>query len=290
MDPPDWKLGRILWTRAATLNAMHHLFTYMGCASHVVRARFGGVKIPRANGLYHVGSSGLGVIDMGRSMADGDCPSFARISVVANPYQHGDTWYRDMRSPGFGGEQALNPDNSVQWLAQKIVADDRFAEAAVKFWWPAIMGREVAEPPEEEEDADFEGLLLAAAAQGAEVERLARGFRRGFAGRAPYNLKDLLGEIVLSKWFRADWVDNANPILHIALRDAGARRLAHAGGAVAQDCGDYRRRMGTRYRYRYPLLGCVRAAAQCIDPLSIECSTEASTRTGSRSGRETLRP
>ena len=72
---------------------------------------------------------------------------------------------------------ASNSDNSVQWLAKKIVADERFAEAAVKFWWPAIMGSEVAEPPEDEGDADFEGLLLAANAQGAEVERLARGFR-----------------------------------------------------------------------------------------------------------------
>ena len=150
---------------------------------------------------------------------------FAKLSVASNVHQVGDTWYRDMRTPGFADELAPNSDNSVQWLAQKIVADDRFAEAAVKFWWPAIMGREVAEPPEEEEDADFEGLLLAAAAQGAEVARLARGFRRGFKGSTPYNLKDLLVQIVLSKWFRADSVENTNPILHIALRDAGARRL-----------------------------------------------------------------
>ena len=150
---------------------------------------------------------------------------FARLAVSDEFYRTGDTWYRDMRSPGFDGEQAPNPDNSVQWLARKIVADERFAEATVKFWWPAIMGREVAEPPEDEGDADFEGLLLAATAQGAEVARLARGFRRGFAGRAPYNLKDLLAEIVLSKWFRADALESTNPIRHIALRDAGARRL-----------------------------------------------------------------
>ena len=150
---------------------------------------------------------------------------FAKLSVVSNPYQVGDTWYRDMRAPGFAGEQAPNPDDSVQWLARKIVADERFAKATVEFWWPAIMGSEVAEPPEDEGDADFEGLLLAATAQGTEVARLARGFRRGFEGGRAYNLKDLLVEIVLSKWFRADAVEDPNSILHVVLRNAGARRL-----------------------------------------------------------------
>ena len=150
---------------------------------------------------------------------------YARLSVAAHAYQPGDTWYRDMRVPGFGGVMAPDSDNSVQWVARKIVADDRFAEATVKFWWPAIMGSEVAEPPEDEDAADFEGLLLAANAQAAEVERLARGFRRGFHGGPAYNLKDLLVEIVLSKWFRADAVEDDDPVRRVALRDAGARRL-----------------------------------------------------------------
>ena len=150
---------------------------------------------------------------------------FAMLAVAVNPYREGDTWYRDMRVPGFGGDLAPNSDNSVQWLAKQMVADERFAEAAVKFWWPAIMGSEVAEPPEDEADADFEGQLLAANAQGSEVTRVAKGFRRGFRGRAAYNLKDLLVEIVLSKWFRADAVEDEDPVRSVALRDAGARRL-----------------------------------------------------------------
>ena len=150
---------------------------------------------------------------------------FAEISVVANGYEDGDTWYRDMRTPGFAGAAAPDPDNSVQWLARKIVADPRFAEAAVRFWWPAIMGSEIAEFPEEAADADFEGRLLAANAQDAEVTRLANGFRRGFHGGRAYNLKDLLVEIVLSNWFRADALTDAHPVRRAALRDAGARRL-----------------------------------------------------------------
>ena len=149
----------------------------------------------------------------------------AKLSVSVNPYEEGDTWYRDMRTPGFKGKAAPSSDNSVQWLAKQIVADERFAEATVRFWWPSIMGSEVAEPPEDEGDADFPGLLLAANAQGAEVTRLANGFRTGFQGRSAYNLKDLLVEIVLSKWFRATAVEDANPVRSVALGDAGARRL-----------------------------------------------------------------
>ena len=104
---------------------------------------------------------------------------YATLGVTVNAYEEGDTWYRDMRTPGFGGEQAPDGEDSLQWLARKIVADPRFAEATVKFWWPAIMGSEVAEPPAEEGDADFEGQLLAANSQGAEVRRLAEGLPAG---------------------------------------------------------------------------------------------------------------
>ena len=153
---------------------------------------------------------------------------FARLSVVVDAYAYheGDIWYRDMRVPGFAGRVAPDPDNSVQWLARQIVADDRFAEATVRFWWPAIMGSEIAEFPEASSDADFEGRLLAANAQDSEVARLAEGFRNGFAGSSyTYNLKDLLTEVVLSKWFRADALTDSDPVRRTALRDAGARRL-----------------------------------------------------------------
>ena len=155
----------------------------------------------------------------------GNEETVARISVANQQYRTGDTWYRDMRVPGFEGAEAPNPGNSVQWLAARVAADERFAEAAVRFWWPAVMGSEVAEPPESADDADFEGRLLAANAQAAEVERLARGFRQGFRDGRPYNLKDLLAEIALSRWFRAGALTDADPVRRVALRDAGARRL-----------------------------------------------------------------
>ena len=147
------------------------------------------------------------------------------LSMDVGVHREGDTWYRDMRSPGFDGQLAPNPSSSLRWLSQRIVADPRFAEAAVKFWWPAIMGAEIAEPPEEESDANFYGLLLAANAQAAEVTRLVNGFQSGFHGGSPFNGKDLLVEIALSKWFRATSVSDDEIIRAAALAGVGAKRL-----------------------------------------------------------------
>ena len=149
------------------------------------------------------------------------------LRVGVTPYRIGDTWYRDMRDPGFRGVAvpADEPD-SLGWLARRIVDDDGFSEAAVKFWWPAIMGREIAEQPSVADDADFRVLQLAAGAQNAEVRRLAEGFRRGFgwSGEGSYNLKDLLVETVLSKWFRAETAPDDDETRANALRGAGAQR------------------------------------------------------------------
>ena len=147
------------------------------------------------------------------------------FKLGATLYKEGDTWYRDMRSPGFDGETVPDANNSLRWLVRRIVKDPRFAEGTVKFWWPAIMGSEVAEPPEEEGDADFDGLLLASNAQGAQVQRLAEGFASGFSGGAAFNLKDLLVEIVLSPWFRAQELSDDDAVRAAALRGAGARHL-----------------------------------------------------------------
>ena len=140
-------------------------------------------------------------------------------------YHPGDTWYRDMRQPGFDGLLAPNTDNSVQWLAQQIAGDERFAEATVKFWWSPILGVDVVEPPEDRGDTDYEGRLLAANAQLAEVRRLATSFRLGIAGGKPYNLKDLLAEIALSPWFRAESLSGDDTLRRKALETAGMERL-----------------------------------------------------------------
>ena len=140
-------------------------------------------------------------------------------------YQESDTWYRDMREPGFGRAVAPSADNSLQWLAEQIVADRRFAEATVRFWWPAVMGVEVAPPPESSDDRDFEARVVASTAQAAEVARLGNAFRLGIAGGPPFNAKHLLTEMALSPWFRAESLTGADPVRDEALRDVGVERL-----------------------------------------------------------------
>ena len=172
----------------------------------------------------------------GEAEAEGSAGGLRIWAPMRYDYYHdGDTWYRDMRKPGFvrepGSVVELVSDEedhaSLRWLAERIVEDERFAEAAVKFWWPSIMGSEVVEQPEEGGDADFDALQLAATVQSRVVERLAAGFRRGFgwSGQSAYNLKDLLVEIVVSDWFRADSGIVEDSVRKTALRDAGARRL-----------------------------------------------------------------
>ena len=153
---------------------------------------------------------------------------------TTSPYQRGDTWFRDMREPGFDGMAAPSADNSLQWLAEKMVADERFAGAAVRFWWPAVMGVELVEPPTDPSDSDFNVMLVASSAQALEVDALAQSFRDGFDGGTPYNAKDLLTEIALSPWFRAESVTGDNETRMAALRDAGVARLLTPEELVAK--------------------------------------------------------
>ena len=189
-----------------------HFAFYSGC-----RLRFD-VDVPVDGATYRVEAV---------AWADQAGDEVARLAFSSPLYRAGDTWYRDMREPGFDGKVVPDADFSLRWLAKAIVADLRFAEATVKFWWPAIMGSDVADPPEDEDDAGFEGQLLASTAQAGEVARLARVFRRGFAlgTGQPYNLKDLLVEMVLTRWFRSEAMGSDDSVRMAALATAGANRL-----------------------------------------------------------------
>lgn len=140
-------------------------------------------------------------------------------------YREGDTWYRDMPAPGFGGARAPKSENSLQWLVRQITSDPRFSEAAVKFWWSVVTGSEVADLSAGGVSSDSSGHLAGARFQNAEVARLAQAFRTGIDGGHPYNAKDLLIEIVLSPWFRAESMAGVDPARAAALRNAGGERL-----------------------------------------------------------------
>lgn len=120
-----------------------------------------------------------------------------------SPYQQGDTWFRDMRTPGFGNREVNHADTSLQWLAQEMVTDPGFATAAVKFWWSSIMGIEAASAPADSSDSDFATRLALFEAQNDFINELGAEFAAGINDGQPFNGKDLLVEMMISPWFRA---------------------------------------------------------------------------------------
>ena len=136
--------------------------------------------------------------------AEEDFPGFVLAGLLwteglttGMTYQYGDTWYRDMRSPGFNGKAHSGSEDSIQWLGQQIANDPRFAKATVKFWWPSVFGSEVLVAPMDRSLPDYEAQLLAFNAQEALVEELATAFAAD-----GFKVKSLLADMMLSPWFR----------------------------------------------------------------------------------------
>ncbi len=139
-------------------------------------------------------------------------------------YVYGDTWFRDMRTPGLNGQIAPNSTNSVQWLGQQIAADPRFADASVRFWWPVVIGAKPVDAPEVSTDHDFSQRLAAFEEQNAFIASLGEEFASGIDGGPAFNGKDLLVQMMMSPWFRADRAETET-IRDQMVNSLGTRRL-----------------------------------------------------------------
>lgn len=136
-------------------------------------------------------------------------------------YEEGDTWFRDMRSPGFNGLTAPDQDVSLPWLAQQMANDPRFTVGTVEFWWPAVMGHEVLRAPEDPSLPGYDDQLMAFNLQRSEIARLASAF-----SGSGYRLKSLLKDLVHSRWFNAVSMSESHPYGDVlAIAGIGARRL-----------------------------------------------------------------
>jgi hypothetical protein len=145
-------------------------------------------------------------------------------------YQNGDLWYRDMRAPGFNNVTMppANEDAASAWLAAQIVADPRFARGAVEFWWLGVFGRKPPRQATDLADPDYGEKLAAYRAYDEVADALATAFRGGTAGTAAhgaYNLKDLLVEMAMSPWFRAEGASPVDADRAIELADLGVAKL-----------------------------------------------------------------
>jgi hypothetical protein len=177
---------------------------------------------PVAGAYQNYGNEGLFRSSYGGEDALPDTykyPEWFGGEADSSPYQDGDTWYRDMRNPGFdGGQQPANRvDDSLAWLGQQIVADPRFASATVSFWWPALMGSKVLAIPEVPSDPNYDQLINAFEAQRGDIQSMSQRFSGG-----SFNLKQLLADMVMSPWFRAKTITQ-NP------GDARVAELASVG-------------------------------------------------------------
>ena len=144
-------------------------------------------------GLYRSNYGGLDSLDNFYKFGD---------ETESSLYQFGDTWYKDMLNPGYGTQAAPSADNSLQWLSQHITSDEGFSRAAVKFWWPSLMGKEVLLSPQVLSDANYDAKLAAFEAQAVSIQSLSDQFSAN-----GMLLKDLLLEMMMTSWFRAESVD-----------------------------------------------------------------------------------
>ena len=151
------------------------------------------------------------------------CPECYGGEWGSTAYQEGDTWYRDMREPGFEGEAAdAQGGDSLQWLAAEIVSDKRFAKATVRFWWPTVFGAEPLLPPEDRISESYGQHLNAFNAQDELITDLAEAFIA-----SDYDLKALLADMVMSPWYRHSGVKDPAKLAgrHAELRTVGRGRM-----------------------------------------------------------------
>ena len=133
-------------------------------------------------------------------------------------YQEGDTWYRDMLSPGIETTLAPQGQDSMQWLGQQIAGDERFAIAMVKFFWEAILGAEPLTAPQSLDAADYSAKNEAFTEQSTFILSLAEELREHGS------LRQTIADIAISPWFR---VTNQSANADAALKYAvvGSERL-----------------------------------------------------------------
>ena len=144
-------------------------------------------------------------------------------------YHQGDQWYRGQLAPGFNGNAmpadfSYGPnsshDDGLQWLAEQLVSDPRFATGTAKFWFKGVFGRDPLLLPTATEDADYSALLAAYQDEQALINDWADRF-----SSADFNLKTLLSAMIMSPLFRAESIATNSASRRSALNELGLGRL-----------------------------------------------------------------
>jgi hypothetical protein len=140
-------------------------------------------------------------------------------------YRYGDEdmkWSDALRPPGFG-EETIPPNeygNSLQWLAQRIIADERFALSPVYVLYQGMLGRPPVENPTDETDPRYEAKLAYFNLEQEFLQQTAQRFRE-----SGFDLRSVVRSIVKSPFYRAYGADPLGEGEEAALEQLGRMRL-----------------------------------------------------------------
>jgi hypothetical protein len=101
-----------------------------------------------------------------------------------------------------------------------LAADQRYAMGAVHFWYKAVFGREPLKAPLDSSTPENANRLSAYNAQNEVFQDIANRFRTN-RGNGAYNVRDLLADLVMSTWGRADGASGVTAGRMIELGDLG---------------------------------------------------------------------
>ena len=139
-------------------------------------------------------------------------------------YRVGDAWFRDEHAPGYNGTAmpggVTGNSTALQWLGQQMAADARYALGGVHFFYKAVAGRDALKAPLDASSADNAARLAAFNAQNEEFQEIANRFKTD-RGNGAYNVKDLLVDLVMSNWMRAESAENVTAARMIHLGELG---------------------------------------------------------------------
>jgi hypothetical protein len=150
------------------------------------------------------------------------------IDPVAGSFQHWDiqgsftfrdTWYGDMRAPGFMDEELPFEERqaSLRWLATKASQDTRFDRSITRLMYQALIGSDLLTSPEDGEY--FEARQLAFDAQQRFIDQTAAGFRAN-----GHDLRWLIKALIRSPYYRAFGVEG-----EASFDDERRAQLQHLG-------------------------------------------------------------
>jgi len=182
-------------------------------------------------------------------------------------------WFPEMASPGFGeavlpaGEQG----SALRWLTAQALDDPRFAVSTVQTVLHAFTGVEILPPSAASSEED---IALAYEAQRDFVNDTAQVFAAG-----GYDLRWVVEEVVMSRYFRADGDQGATPgdLVHagtarlLTPEELNRKILAATGVHWTSWDGDY---LTNRYRLLYGGIDSDGVTRRLQDPNGIMASIQ----------------